>query len=1140
MTRPYFTAKVFLEDTVELKTKPGLQGIVVKTWHDFEDHESDSDDDDLAGTPALHHVVVHWSDGSAPVTVHEDELIVTDRSFSHGDVVKRSPNDIQSGTVIDVKMALDLEMICPPMTRYEAVDACAVDFAKDFAVDRRILYDNWLGVIEEVEEEVTIILSDGNICVVKDPNELDVCDNVHDRSMFFPDVLVPGLAVRAPSRVFKNAQYLMGKYQPSHRQGFLLRCEAVSITVNWISYNPLSLDQTPAVTPPPNTIDDFANIIVFKDAEQHCTYELMDRVKIVDPAVLEERGLNGTCPYVRSRVTRQMCPREGHDHAFKFTTEEMKVVKTVTHVTVQWQDLGVSENIPATSLVPYLNVDDQDVWPADYVLLKAGEVLQDQPGGQVALDRAKADKLGIVQSVNANARTAIVKWFSEEREAGLDDQAEELSLYEIVSHPDLKFCKGDKVIVSREREASLVSASAPVAPSVDDILTVVNRGNEIFHELVREQKALLKMEGITTMDDAQIASQWIERRAPVLLKRYGIEGVEALDRYISESNKMAPRTLSPLVYRDGPGLPRENTEESLDDATGQSNGAGITAEQQAQTLKDLEAMRIQVNWFGQIWKVHTDRPTALVRFMDGTEEEISVGRLMVVDDEDEVGDDEKDSDEGEGFEEYNFDDAANGSSDDSWDTESEDENDATVELGSNDLAKAKADVEGEGDTDKKADTKGTAETNGTSTVASVPTASTIPAFGTAPPLAKRPTWDTLMTHTIAVRNYAEHKNWKSFLVVENVPEDHHFLSAASSTRDKPRQWIRRVRAEHSIMSTSLPDGIRVRAFESRLDLLRVLIAGPQQTPYEDALLMFDFYLPDQFPQQPPRAYFHSWTGGIGRINPNLYEDGNVCLSLLNTWHGKDETETWTPNSSILQLLISLQGLVLVPHPYYNETGFEKFIGTLEASRNSALYNEKVYLLTLKSIYTILNNPPVPFIKEVQHFYFERQNLEHAVIQGFELIARSEELQAEEDRKKEEALRAEQGQAKDSAQDASSDDESITVEVVEETLGVAPGTPQQQQSSRPAGDASRRESVDSKAKTQVEKGEEEPEQQAAETPQVDSLQNGNDKDVASETAADSELSASLLAMEPYEMKHISRGALRVLKKHIDALSSFLED
>jgi ubiquitin-conjugating enzyme E2 O len=62
----------------------------------------------------------------------------------------------------------------------------------------------------------------------------------------------------------------------------------------------------------------------------------------------------------------------------------------------------------------------------------------------------------------------------------------------------------------------------------------------------------------------------------------------------------------------------------------------------------------------------------------------------------------------------------------------------------------------------------------------------------------------------------------------------------------------------------------VRTYESRLDLLRVLILGPQNTPYENAPFLFDFSL-SSFPSLPPEAFFHSWTpSGGGRVNPNLY------------------------------------------------------------------------------------------------------------------------------------------------------------------------------------------------------------------------------------------------------------------------------
>ena len=65
-------------------------------------------------------------------------------------MVKKSPNDIMSGSVIGVKVELDLERVCPPRTKLPGIDAQHVDFVQQFAVNNHIIYDGWLGVIEEV------------------------------------------------------------------------------------------------------------------------------------------------------------------------------------------------------------------------------------------------------------------------------------------------------------------------------------------------------------------------------------------------------------------------------------------------------------------------------------------------------------------------------------------------------------------------------------------------------------------------------------------------------------------------------------------------------------------------------------------------------------------------------------------------------------------------------------------------------------------------------------------------------------------------------------------------------------------------------------------------------------------------------
>ncbi|KAJ3092442.1 hypothetical protein HK100_006943, partial [Physocladia obscura] len=175
--------------------------------------------------------------------------------------------------------------------------------------------------------------------------------------------------------------------------------------------------------------------------------------------------------------------------------------------------------------------------------------------------------------------------------------------------------------------------------------------------------------------------------------------------------------------------------------------------------------------------------------------------------------------------------------------------------------------------------------------------------------------------------------WENFKTVDLVPSNHKFISTGHV---------------YSLLSKNLPQGILVRAYDDRIDLIRVLIVGPESTPYEGCLFLFDVSLPPDFPTVPPLVHFHSHTFGMGRINPNLYEDGKVCLSLLGTWSGKS-TETWSSKATLLQLVISLQSLVLTRSPYFNEPGFEQQAGSSEGEANSRLYNERVYLIVLACV-----------------------------------------------------------------------------------------------------------------------------------------------------------------------------------------------
>ena len=79
----------------------------------------------------------------------------------------------------------------------------------------------------------------------------------------------------------------------------------------------------------------------------------------------------------------------------------------------------------------------------------------------------------------------------------------------------------------------------------------------------------------------------------------------------------------------------------------------------------------------------------------------------------------------------------------------------------------------------------------------------------------------------------------------------------------------------------------------------------------------------------------------------------MCLSLLNTFGGQDEDELWSPEAStILQVVVSIQGLVLTAQPYYNEPGWAQ-AGTSMGQRNELPYSESTFLQSLQTLLHLL-------------------------------------------------------------------------------------------------------------------------------------------------------------------------------------------
>lgn len=173
--------------------------------------------------------------------------------------------------------------------------------------------------------------------------------------------------------------------------------------------------------------------------------------------------------------------------------------------------------------------------------------------------------------------------------------------------------------------------------------------------------------------------------------------------------------------------------------------------------------------------------------------------------------------------------------------------------------------------------------------------------------------------------------------------------------------------------------IFIRADENNPMIMRALITGPADTPYDSGCFIFDIYAPSKYPAAAPHFWFMNHSGF--RFNPNLYNTGKVCLSILGTYSGPPLTtsEKWIGNmSGLLQVLISIQAQIFTDHPYFNEPGYEAEMGTALGNKSTAAYNSTIIKYTMKStMLDLMLNPTLyPQFEDVivNHFKLKKNHI----------------------------------------------------------------------------------------------------------------------------------------------------------------------
>ncbi|XP_026378497.1 probable ubiquitin-conjugating enzyme E2 25 [Papaver somniferum] len=176
----------------------------------------------------------------------------------------------------------------------------------------------------------------------------------------------------------------------------------------------------------------------------------------------------------------------------------------------------------------------------------------------------------------------------------------------------------------------------------------------------------------------------------------------------------------------------------------------------------------------------------------------------------------------------------------------------------------------------------------------------------------------------------------------NSISDHHYVSRSlspSSTEAIMEEW--------RILEKDLPDSIFVRVYKGRVDLLRAVIIGPSGTPYHDGLFFFDIQVPSNYPA--------------------LLEYVLASPPKVFSWNDDRSKKRNPPQSTILQVLVSIQGLVLNGEPFINFPGFESFANSSSWFKKRSVH-ENVFIKNCKTMVSILKKPPQSFEKFVsQHF-----------------------------------------------------------------------------------------------------------------------------------------------------------------------------
>ncbi|MCO5586184.1 hypothetical protein L7F22_040123 [Adiantum nelumboides] len=483
--KPRF-AGLYREDVVQGVSQPGVLGLVAKVAGDSDSDSSESEDEDDKGqedeTLSQGFARICWANSEESTHKIED-IKVVDRSFMHGDIVAKVSAPMgQTGMVTNVDLKVDLQL--PTGDVITGVDSKTIRRVRPFVVGDYVIHEQWLGRVDEIYDNVTVMFEDGAKCKITcaDPDRLVPASLSPMDDSECP--YYPGQHVKASfTGLFKSARWLKGCWKPNRTEGTVINVDVDSVVIYWMAAASTgSTSETPGFPAERQTPRNLKRLMNFS----HTTWQLGDRA--LSPPRFFRKGLS--MPSAPSEVDAQSDIEaesvenivQAHDSenveigrstsasakesavdswvAYRrklrrrFTKHKKKALKkgdffetallivgTKTRVDVLWQDGTRERDVDTCTLFPVDHVGDHDFWPEQHVMERGSDL--------DGFDSEVGRRAGIVKSVDSKQRTARVRWLSattHPQKCPSFEKEEVVSAYELIEHPDFDYCLGDVVI----------------------------------------------------------------------------------------------------------------------------------------------------------------------------------------------------------------------------------------------------------------------------------------------------------------------------------------------------------------------------------------------------------------------------------------------------------------------------------------------------------------------------------------------------------------------------------------------------------------------------------------------------------------------------------------------------------------------